>query len=343
MDWRLLKMMCRLLFALILSCSAAAGSGAFISLRSGARCTSLQIIHHDDVIIPDDIDITVIFENHKLVAINKPPHIPHHDDPSTGQLGIMSIIRAQQEQLTFPYPDRLWGVHRLDKVTSGILLLAKDSSTASQLINKFQQKEITKFYIAISGKKPKKKKQGWVKGVMKLGRRGSYKLINEKSKDDNNKDKRYAVTRFFTAGLGNLSMAPTILKSIEKSKANDMQLTMPKTAILFRPYTGKTHQLRVASKSCAIPILGDIRYGGGRLDITLDGGKDWSRTYLHASAIHFQLDDEEITIWSSPPFAHLFATSELSNADNVFVSLMEKHCDCPQIIDTIHKSKINEA
>ena len=64
----------------------------------------------------------IIFENDKLLAINKPPHISHHDDPSTGELGIISIIRSQQQTQTFSYPDRLWSVHRLDKVTSGILL-----------------------------------------------------------------------------------------------------------------------------------------------------------------------------------------------------------------------------
>ena len=71
--------------------------------------------------IPSDIDIPIIFENDKLLAINKPPYISHHDDPTTSELGIMSIIRSQQETQTFSYPDRLWSVHRLDKVTSGIL------------------------------------------------------------------------------------------------------------------------------------------------------------------------------------------------------------------------------
>jgi 23S rRNA-/tRNA-specific pseudouridylate synthase len=127
---------------------------------------------------------------------------------------------------------------------------------------------------------------------------------------------------------------------------------MPRTAMLFRPHTGKTHQLLVAAKSLAMPILGDVRYGGGRL---LVGGVsssspppdcgddedrgDWDRTYLHASAVHFEFDEHEIvTIWSPPPFDRL-----ATGLNDVFVRMMEKHCDCPPILDAIHKrSAMNE-
>mmetsp|Transcript_11648 Transcript_11648/g.25526 ORF Transcript_11648/g.25526 Transcript_11648/m.25526 type:complete len:375 (-) Transcript_11648:141-1265(-) len=341
----------------------AAANIAFVPISLGGRCIS----SHAAIIHPSDIDIPIIYENDKLLAINKPPHIPHHDDPSTGQLGVMSLIRFQQQQTnpTFPYPHRLYGVHRLDRVTSGILLLAKDSATASALMNKFRRKEISKFYMAISSKKPKKKKQGWVKGMMTKGRRGSYKLLNNSNqskvnakegeseeigddidpinRSDSNVSKTnkivYAETRFFTSGLGNLLLAPSLLGSIRGNHDDDIQ-PIPKTAILFQPLTGKTHQLRVAAKSVAIPILGDVRYGGGRMDITrgddLDEGTidDWNRAYLHASAIHFQLDEDEYTIWSPPPFDHLFLTAELND---VFVRLMEKHCDCPPVLDAIYK------
>lgn len=210
---------------------------------------------------------------------------------------------------------------------------------------------LPKIYIAISGKKPKKKKQGWVKGIMTMGRRGSYKLVNSsnqpnaaadggESEDIGKKNIGYAVTRFFTAGLGNLHLAPCLLVSSKDSKDDNDSQPVPKTAILFQPQTGKTHQLRVAAKSLGIQILGDIRYSGGHLHATKEGGdidegtfNDWNRTYLHASAIHFQLDENEsVTIWSPPPFDHLFSSTELND---VFVSMMEKHCDCRPILDAM--------
>eukprot|EP01082_Thalassiosira_pseudonana_P005408 g5089.t1 g5089 contig18:613781-614791(-) len=270
-----------------------------------------------------NINIPIIYENDQLLAVCKPPHISHHDDPASNQLGLLSLIRLQQQQQdesSFLYPHRLHGVHRLDRVTSGVLLLAKDSSVANELITKFRQGEVSKYYMAISGKKPKKKKQGWVKGQMVMGRRGSYKLVNENRDvldegdgDDEVEDggevsqvkKKggYAVTRFYTAGLGDLQLAP--LPKCDGDESNDDELLIPKTAILFQPHTGKTHQLRVAAKSAGIPILGDVRYGGGTVT-QREENANFDRTYLHASAIHFQLNDEDVTIWSPPPFDHLF-------------------------------------
>ncbi|KAL7463702.1 hypothetical protein ACHAXS_007773 [Conticribra weissflogii] len=347
---------------------------------------------------PQNCHIPIIFENDDLIAIVKPPHIPHHDDPSANELGIMSILRKQQESKTFSYPHRLYGIHRLDRVTSGILLLAKSPSIASSMIEKFRKKQVVKYYFAISGRKPKKKKQGWVKGMMTMGRRGSFKLINENvnrkestdesvgndeyvdddvedfdepttqggienKQTENNRKKAkggYAVTRFFTAGLGNLVLSQCFTPAIGNHDIISKVEIVPKTAILFQPYTGKTHQLRVAAKSVGLPILGDMRYSGGRVTICsaencqgethdLDVSKNdlYDRTYLHASAIHFDLNEHEgITIWSPPPFGHLFENLVASNTENVestelnevFVAMMEKYCDCPQILDAIRKS-----
>ena len=378
----------------------------------------------------DDIEIPIIFENDRLLAVNKPHGVPHHDDPSTGELGIMSLLRLRQQRSfsspstsstspSFAYRDRLYGVHRLDRVTSGILLLAKDPITACLLASKFRGGEIAKFYAGVSGRKPTKKKQGWVRGVMAKGRRGCYKLLNSggggggddddapRSRADEKDERRadggmrevdddadddgdevdgdevdgevdgrrgggagvkkgggnvgYAATRFYTAGLGNLPLHPSLSVVDEDPTTVDdhrdpdgrgggerrrTAASIPRTAILFRPHTGKTHQLRVAAKSLSMPILGDVRYGGGRLPAAGGGGgapsspdgvddsngRDWDRTYLHASAVHFELDEREsVTVWSPPPFGGL-----ATGLDEVFVRLLEKHCDCPPILDAIY-------
>eukprot|EP00804_Cyclotella_cryptica_P022912 CCRYP_005092-RA/>CCRYP_005092-RA protein AED:0.29 eAED:0.29 QI:0/-1/0/1/-1/1/1/0/311 len=304
-----------------------------------------------------------------MLAICKPPHIPHHDDRQTGQLGILSLIRELQQQpnSTFPYPHRLYGVHRLDRVTSGILLFAKDSATANILVTKFRQREVVKYYFAVSGKRPKKKKQGWVKGRMVMGRRGSYKLLNGdknlmKTNSEEEIDERigqvesnderggYAMTRFYTAGLGNLELAHLPDTQYE-DKDNSTQYFTPKTAILFEPHTGKTHQLRVAAKAVGLPILGDVRYGGGHAappsPETIHSGEFsvWDRTYLHASALHFQMNEGyNVTILSSPPFQHLFVptakpvsindnTQAKNDLTGIFVSMMKKYCDCVPILN----------
>lgn len=316
----------------------------FVSFPNKNCSTSTFKLHQ--TIIP------IIYEDEKLLAICKPPHIPHHDDPHKSQVGILSLIRQQQTQQTFPYSGRLYGVHRLDRVTSGILLFAKDSYTANALTTKFRRKEVRKYYFAISGKKPKKKKQGWVKGEMAIGRRGCYKLLNEKRKQDlilddevvGSNDKRviaerggYAETRFYTAGLGNLN-----LSYISRSDESADQCPTAKTAILFEPHTGKTHQLRVAAKSVGLPILGDKRYGGGSIQVQPED-VDFSetdltafdRTCLHASAIHFEIEGYNVTVCSPPPFSYLF--QEGNGLNDVFVGMMSKYCDCAPILDAISR------
>jgi 23S rRNA-/tRNA-specific pseudouridylate synthase len=361
----------------------------------------------------DNVDIPIIYENDRLLAVNKPTGLSHHDNTASGELGVLSLIRKRQACNTFAYPRRLYGVHRLDRVTSGILLLAKDTITARLLADKFRNKEISKWYIGISGRKSTKKKQGWVRGQLVKGRRGSYKLVNDNGGiignrlmmnkrddnirqqmddnndefddevvdvfDENNDDSScrqeegttkeqgaikngngggnigYAETRFYTAGLGNLFLHPSLLVNNDQTTNDEEErqssTTIPRTLILFQPHTGKTHQLRVAAKSIAMPLLGDTRYGGGRLLVNVDDDDDddsdvsnWDRTYLHASAIHFNLENNhdecssDVTIWSPPPFHHLATTG----LEDVYFRLMDKHCDCSQILDAIRNNNNKE-
>lgn len=253
--------------------------------------------------------IAVLYEDNRILVINKPEGVPHHD--GEGELGILSILRQFQASGKLNYQGRLHGVHRLDRVTSGILMLAKDADMASTLSQAFREGTVTKYYVGVSAKRRSKKKQGWVKGNMVRGRRKSWYLTRGDGSDASNT----AVTRFFTAGL----------TSLWDSAAQDDAL--PMTCLLFRPYTGRTHQLRVAAKSVGMPLLGDPIYKDGS-DSTLS-----ARTYLHASAIHVDLDDGPITIWSPPPFHHLWNGKEGKEAfDAILVHLMQKHCDCDPVL-----------
>lgn len=259
-------------------------------------------------------DISVLYESERILAIDKPEGIPHHDGGEE-ELGILSVLRQAQSSGDLEYQGRLYGVHRLDRVTSGILLFAKDAETASMLTRAFREGNVTKYYVGVSNKKRSKKKQGWVKGSMVRGRRKSWYLTREKDESSTN----MAVTRFFTA-----SLAP-----FRESAVNGE--TPPLTCILFRPYTGRTHQLRVAAKSVGLPLAGDPVYTDG------SGSNRKERTCLHATAIHIDLlDDATITIWSPPPFNHLYQEAEAIEGFHAsVVQLMQKHCDCDPILERV--------
>ncbi|KGJ90291.1 TIGR01621 family pseudouridine synthase [Thalassotalea sp. ND16A] len=164
---------------------------------------------------------SVIFENNDFVVIDKAENCNFHDEDNPGQ-GVFNQVKAQQQY------DELFPVHRLDKMTSGLLLFAKNKLTARALGKMFEQHLIDKFYLAISKDKPKKK-QGWIKGDMVKSRRSSWRL----ARTSNNP----AITQFFSYSL-----------------AQGLRL------FVLRPRTGKTHQLRVALNSIGSAIAGDAIY-----------------------------------------------------------------------------------
>lgn len=163
----------------------------------------------------------IIDEQPEFIIVYKPENISFHDDENIGS-GFFNQIK---NQLNY---DDLFPVHRLDKMTSGLMILAKSKSAAQQFQHLFSQHLIDKYYLAISDKKPKKK-QGLIKGDMAKSRRGSWKLLHS--------TKNPAITQFFSFSLG-----------------------LGKRLYLLRPLSGKTHQIRVALNSIGAPIIGDNIY-----------------------------------------------------------------------------------
>lgn len=167
----------------------------------------------------------MVYENNDFLVIDKPCDVSFHIQQDT--LGIHSQLRTQLGY-------NIWPVHRLDKITSGLLIFAKSQQAAGELGKLFEQRKIDKIYIALSDKKPKKK-QGSVIGDMKKSRNGSWKLTQTKLNP--------AKTHFYS-----YSLKPGL------------------RLFWITPTGGKTHQIRVALKSVGAPIFGDKRYAGNTAD-----------------------------------------------------------------------------
>ncbi len=174
---------------------------------------------------PNHHGFSVLAVHDDFVVLNKAPGIGMHDEE--GVPGLISEARRQLGMMLYP-------VHRLDKVTSGVLLLARTPEANRELSMAFAERKMHKEYLALSEQKPKKK-QGWIKGDMERGRRGSWLL----SRSMHNP----AITWFESFGLG-----------------DGLRL------FHIKPKTGKTHQIRVALKSLGSPILGDALYGAAMAD-----------------------------------------------------------------------------
>ncbi len=164
----------------------------------------------------------IIFEDENLVAINKPSGLATQGGSGI-DISVDDFVREQKWQL----------VHRLDKDTSGILLIAKNNESAEVLTEGFKNKTIEKTYHALICGTPRK-----LEGTISIPLRKKILGKNEKVLPDFEQGKE-AVTKF----------------KVVKSFADH-------SLIELKPLTGRTHQLRVHCKEIGHPIVNDVKYGG---------------------------------------------------------------------------------
>ena len=196
--------------------------------------------------------LDIIYQTDDFIIIYKPCGISVHKDQS--EIGLTTLLA---EQFSVP---QVWLVHRLDKVTSGLLILALNAESAAEFFRLFSEHHIQKTYLALSNQKPKKK-QGLIVGDMQKARNGAWKLCQSKENP--------AITRFES-----VSCEPNL------------------RLFILKPQPGKTHQLRVAMKSLGSPILGDALYGKKTEKI--------DRTYLHAARLQFEFKGQAFDVFIPP-------------------------------------------
>lgn len=167
----------------------------------------------------------IIADETDFLVINKSPKVHFHSQD--GSAGVMAQLEQDLER-------KLYSVHRLDTMTSGLLLFAKSSAAAATFTAMFSTHQVQKYYLALAKGKPKKK-QGSIIGDMTKSRRSMYKLLRSTENP--------AITQFFSQSI-----------------TDGLRL------YLLKPLSGKTHQLRVALASIGVPILGDTLYGGAAAD-----------------------------------------------------------------------------
>ena len=210
-----------------------------------------------------------------FIVVNKPAGIGFHDEEQS--LGFFNQVSAYgKAELGL---NKLYPVHRLDKMTSGLLILATSLAAANQFQQLFSQHQVEKYYLALSDKKPKKK-QGLIKGDMAKSRRGMWKLVRS--------TKNPAITQFFS-----YSLCSTMVTTKEKAQR----------LYLLKPHSGKTHQIRVALSSIGAPIIGDPLYYPEVAKQACDRG------YLHAYSLRFNLFEQDYQYLLPPSQGQLF-TSE---------------------------------
>ena len=203
---------------------------------------------------PQDIDYIkslVIFEDADIIALNKPPGLA-----TQGGTNIKRHVDGLLDGLTNKKGVRPRLVHRLDKDTSGVLLLARSAVAAKEMGRIFKSREIKKIYFALTVGVPETR-EGIIKApLVKAGGAGKEKMCID------DKDGKMAITEYKV-----------------------LEFAMNKAAFMaFWPRTGRTHQIRAhAALVLECPILGDGKYGGPAA--MLEGLKTERRVHLHAARV----------------------------------------------------------
>ncbi|MGI3183797.1 RluA family pseudouridine synthase [Nioella aestuarii] len=229
----------------------------------------------------------VIYRDDHIIALNKPPGLP-----TQGGSKQTRHVDGLAEALKFGFEDKPRLVHRLDKDTSGVLLLARTREAAKALTTAIRHRETRKIYWALVAGVPTPYLGEIRFGLMKApghGRKGEgEKMIAIHPRDmDQNPDAKRAHTLYATL----------------------YRVASRAAWVAMEPITGRTHQLRAHMAEIGHPIIGDGKYGGSGQENLGDGwgaqlgGIISKKLHLHARMMRFEhpVTRKEITITAPLP------------------------------------------
>ncbi|WP_413284977.1 tRNA pseudouridine(65) synthase TruC [Vibrio sp. MA40-2] len=207
--------------------------------------------------------LEILFQDDYIIAVNKPAGMLVHRswlDKHETQF-VMQTLRDQIGQHVFP-------LHRLDRPTSGVLVFALSSETASKMMPMFANHEMTKTYHAIV--------RGWIEEGATLDyplKQELDKIADKFAKAD--KEPQQAITEY------------NPLAKVEVPYSTGPFPTSRYSLIEMKPKTGRKHQLRRHMAHLRHPIIGDTSHGDGKHNRLFRENYQACRLLLHASELQF--------------------------------------------------------
>jgi 23S rRNA pseudouridine1911/1915/1917 synthase len=222
-------------------------------VRNGDRIEILlPPVEEPEDLPPDYLPIPIIYEDDDLLVFDKPPGIVTHPAPGHERGTLVNALRAIRPDLVDFNSERLGVIHRLDKDTSGLIVVAKHEGSRLSLLQQWQERQVIKRYIAL------------VDGVIKE----NHGTIDAPISRDPNNRKRMAVVRDGRHAVSHFEV-------IERfDDATLVNVTIE---------TGRTHQIRVHLAFIGHPVVGDSTYGRKKFSAPVP------RQFLHATYLKFEL------------------------------------------------------
>lgn len=234
-----------------------------ILVNNNIQKTSYKVIPGDEILIvvpkpkeielkPQDIPIDIVYEDSSIIVVNKPKGLVVH--PAVGNPDgtlVNAIMNICKDSLSGIGGEIRPGiVHRLDKDTTGLLIIAKNDKAHINLSEQIKNREVKKIYIAL------------VRGVVPENEATINMPIGRSTKDR----KKMAVVK-------NGKEAITHFKVLNRFKNY--------TLLEIKIDTGRTHQIRVHMSEIGYPVVGDMVYSNGKNEFGVEG------QMLHAKSLDF--------------------------------------------------------
>lgn len=227
-------------------------------LVNGMRCTVRRQLRTGDIVtlalsdnesaeelLPVDLPLEILYEDEDLVAPSKPPNMPTHPSHNHHNDTLANALAFHYQQRGVPFVFR--PINRLDRDTSGVLLIARNKFSAGILSRDMQNGQIQKTYLAV------------LEGVLSTDRGVIDRPLHRTAES-------IIVREVCTPDTPDAEQAMTEYRVLARGGGC--------TLVEAKPITGRTHQLRVHFASLGHPICGDVLYG-------MDNGRI-ARQALHA-------------------------------------------------------------
>jgi len=235
-----------------------------------------------------DLEDMILYMDKSVIVLNKPSGLA-----TQGGSGLTEHVDGMLDSLAFEKNSRPKLVHRLDRDTSGVLVIARTSTAASALSRSLAQRDAQKIYWALTKGVPKVKR-GTIKAALAkesgFGAHGRDERMTTVEKGSINENAKDAVTDYAVIATAGEEFA----------------------FVAVKPLTGRTHQIRVHLAAIGTPIVGDFKYGGtdvrGRGEIA-------NRLHLHARSIDIARPDGGRLVVTAPLPPHMLKTWQLLGFD----------------------------
>lgn len=203
-------------------------------------------------VLPEDIPLNVVYDDPDIAVIDKPAGLVVHPAIGNHSGTLVNAIIARWPEIGEMDNGRIGIVHRLDKDTSGLMVIAKHLKAMNHLMGQFQNRTVEKVYLALLDRTP----------ATPTGR------VDAPIGRDPQQRKRMAVVRNGKPAVSEFSII-------------DSDFRDDKVLVRVLLHTGRTHQIRVHMAFIGCPVVGDSVYGFRKQSVRM------KRTFLHAARLCF--------------------------------------------------------